>query len=266
MSYFELHEKINRVLYRAFNVASDAVFWMNRDLHASLGRNKKYKNLHKGERCFIIGTGPSLKKIPAEHLAFLSSECVFGVNSMYKSDILDHLRPSYYSLFDNQYWIKEINEFSEIINKYISSPPVFITDIRARDCIRDDLDCVFVYSKNYPESVVRYDLSSNVSSVMNVVSYSIISAMYMGFREIYLLGCDYNLFCSRMNNHCYSDALDDQSLPTYNLAFYLKYYHITTEIHYLIAKLAKENHIKIVNLTDGSLLDAYPMGGVSDFL
>jgi len=80
----------------------------------------------------------------------------------------------------------------------------------------------------------------------------------MGFKEIYLLGCDYNLFCSKGASHCYDDEKELADLPTYNLAFYLKYYHLTTEFHYMIREEAKSRGVDVINLTEESLLDAYP--------
>jgi hypothetical protein len=91
---------------------------------------------------------------------------------------------------------------------------------------------------------------------MNVVSYSILAAIYMGFKKINLLGCDYNAFCTAGVGHAYDDK-SELSGSTYNLGFYLKYYHLTTEFHYLIAQLAKERGVEVVNMTPGSLLDAY---------
>ena len=87
----------------------------------------------------------------------------------------------------------------------------------------------------------------------------------MGFKNIYLLGCDYNAFCTAGKGHAYDDK-SELAQTDYNLAFYLKFYWITTEVHYLIAKLAKKRGVNIINLTPGSLLDAYPrvLSGVID--
>lgn len=266
MSYFRLHEEINTILYHIFNFVSDSIFLMNRGLRLKIKDNRKYRDCHAGERCFIIATGPSIKNLTLEQVSCLSKECVFAVNSMYKAPILRGIIPRYYALFDNNYWGEASNEFSEIRHLYKDTPPTFITDFRAKRFIPEDTKYVALYAKNYPIKDMRYDLSGNVSIAMNVVGFAIISAIYMGFKEIYLLGSDYSLFCSRTDNHCYDDYLDNQDLPRYNLSFYLKYYHLTTEIHYLIAKLARDNNIQIVNLTDGSLLDAYPIKSLSDVL
>jgi hypothetical protein len=99
-------------------------------------------------------------------------------------------------------------------------------------------------------------LDKNIYAAMNVVSYSILAAFYMGFKKIFLLGCDYNAFCTNGRGHAYNDN-SELSQSQYNLAFYLKFYWITTEFHYLIEKLARSKGIEVINLTPVSLLDAY---------
>ena len=46
----------------------------------SIHRLRKYKDIHRGERCFIIGNGPSLKQLD---LTLLKNEYTFGMNRIY---------------------------------------------------------------------------------------------------------------------------------------------------------------------------------------
>ena len=46
----------------------------------SIHRLRKYKDIHRGERCFIIGNGPSLKQLD---LSLLKNEYTFGMNRIY---------------------------------------------------------------------------------------------------------------------------------------------------------------------------------------
>ena len=43
-------------------------------------KNQTIKNIHAGERCFIIGSGPSLKKLDLTHL---KDDYFIGVNAVY---------------------------------------------------------------------------------------------------------------------------------------------------------------------------------------
>ena len=185
---------------------------------------------------------------------------------MYKSSRLKCVVPNYYALLDNNYWGQSSDSFLEIKNKYKEASPIFITDLRAKEIASKNGEAIYVYAKNYPSKSMRFDLKGNISATMNVVGTSILTALYMGFTEIYLLGCDYNLFCESTGAHCYDDADEISTLPTYNLAFYLKYYALTTEFHYLIASTARQMGVKIINISNKSLLDAYPRKKSIDYL
>lgn len=259
MSKFDLKEKLDNVLYRTYNFISDGIFFFNFKVKRLVKRNCSFASTHSG-RCFILGTGPSLSLLTKEELQYINSHTVFGVNSLYKSEIGRAVIPDYYVLIDNLYWTEWRGAFSEVRAVYQADPPVFITDVRAREYATtgpSGKEPLFIHAKKYPVAKMDSNLAGNIFAPMNVVSNAILSAIYMGFEEIFLLGCDYNAFCTQGQGHCYDDG-SEVSQVNYNLAFYLKYYHLTTEFHYLIAKLASKQGVKIVNLTQGSLLDAYP--------
>jgi hypothetical protein len=79
----------------------------------------------------------------------------------------------------------------------------------------------------------------------------------MGFKEIYLLGCDFNSFAAQTENHCY-DKKNDIISRRISLADELKFYALVAYHHYALQKLALKMNVRIVNLTENSLLDAYP--------
>lgn len=268
MSKIEIKDKLDELIYSLYNFLSDIVYGLDSRSKGVVKKNANFKNVHAGERCFILGTGPSLSQLVDREIDILNREIVFGVNSLYKSEIGSKLTPKYYALMDNLYWEQWSDTFAEVSNKYKDNLPVFITDLRAKhlvDRLAEKKSAIFIYSKKYPTKRVSADIEKNIYAAMNVISYSILSAMHMGFREIYLLGCDYSSFCTAGKGHCYDDKSEIADF-NYNLAFYLRFYWITTEFHYLIAKLAKERQVKVINLTPNSLLDAYPRLEVNSVL
>lgn len=268
MSKFDIKDGLDKFIYKVYNLLSDALFLLAPETKRLVAKNVAFRNIHQNERCFILGTGPSLGLLTPDQIDKLALETLFGVNSFYKADIASVLKPSYYALTDDLYWKDWKRVFSEVVHKFSDNPPTFITDPRARELI-EGLQIaeqpIYVYAKKYPTNKMSDELTRNTYATMNVVSSSILVAIYMGFKEIYLLGCDYNAFCSAGRGHCYDDEKELDGI-SYNLAFFLKYYWITTEFHYLIAKLAKEKGVKIVNLAPASLLDAYPRKQVSEVL
>ncbi len=255
-------------MYRTYNLISNIIFCLNYPARNIIKKNQRFRGIHKDKRCFILGTGPSLNTLNSTHIDCLKHEYIFGVNSLYKSKLSPVIVPQYYVLMDNLYWEQWNQTFSEVQSKYKENPPIFITDLRAKSIV-DKIDTqqksVYIYSKKFPTNEMSEKIDGNIYAAMNVISYSILSAMFMGFKEIYLLGCDYNAFCTAGKGHCYDDESETAQV-NYNLAFYLRFYWLTTEFHYLIAKLGKKRGISIVNLTCDSLLDAYPRENVDSVL
>jgi hypothetical protein len=259
MSKFEIKDGIDKVIFNFYNLIADFLFVFNFPARKLLKANRAYENKHDGERCFILGTGPSLNALTKSQANALGSEVIFGVNSLYKVEAAASIYPRYYALLDNLYWEQWSPTFAEVVEKYKQNPPIFITDLRARSLAtraNEGAQHLLIYSKKYPINKMSEDLHKNIFAAMNVISYSIISAIYMGFKEVYLLGCDYNAFCTQGKGHAYDDK-SEVNQSSYNLAFYLRFYWITTEFHYLISALAKRRGVHIINLTPNSLLDAY---------
>ena len=254
MSKFDLKNKVDSAIYQAYNLASDLLFYASIKKRKIARENEKLRGVSSAKRCFIIGTGPSLNDLPKCFLEHISKEVSFGVNFLYKSDLFDQIKPEYYVLMDDLFWSELSHVFADVKEKYQDVGPIFITDYRARNLVEQE--GLFLHAKNYPVNKIRLDLAGNSSELMNVTSYAIAAAIYLGFKEIYLVGCDYNAFCTNGVGHCYDD--DELKESGLNLAYFLKFYHITTEIHYLLSAEAKRAGIKVINLTEGSLLDAYP--------
>lgn len=268
MSKFDLKDSLDKALFYTYNIASDFIFSFKFKSKRILKKNLQYKNTHTGKDCYILGTGPSLSKLSESEMKHLSQSVTFGVNSFYKSPIAKIIRPQYYALMDNLYWMEWSHTFSDILKLYPDSPPTFITDLRSKpilDSLNIKANPLYIHAKKYPTHQMSSELDQNIFGAMNVVSFSILAAMYMGFKNIYVLGCDYNAFCQGGSGHCYDDK-DELTQSNYNLAFYLKFYWITTEFHYLIAKLAKASGVNVINLTPNSLLDAYPRASFESVL
>jgi len=268
MSKFKLKDTIDRLIYRGFNILSELLFYIKRNERALVAKNVQYKRKHRGEKFFILGNGPSLNTLNHKHYQYISKHISFAVNLFYKNDKFPEFEPTYYAMVDPLSITKAYESmYTEFNDKYKNS--ILIADYRAKELV-DKLDrrnrSIFLYSKKFPTDHIGCDISSNSFITMNVVSTCILTAIFMGAKEIYLLGTDYNSFASRSDVHFYKEEEGLNRKIENRLGYQLKYYHITTEFHYLIAKLAKEKGVKIVNLCETSLLDAYPLGRFDDLM
>jgi len=248
------------------------VFFFHFKIKKAIRINHRLKNIHEGQRCFILGAGPSLNNLTQDQIEKLRSEVVFAVNRTYKAKIAETVTPQYYFLMDNMFWQDTLRYiYLDIFKKYETKPPVIFTSYQAKPVVEEmgiEKNIIFLYEKKFPVANHEYCIHKNTYISQNVVITAIKAAMYMGFKEIYLLGCDYTGFIPKENNHCYIEDVEEtrraetqeESKYNYNLnlALFLESYARATKFHYLIAKYAEKNQIKIINITPGSLLDAYP--------
>jgi len=144
---------------------------------------KKLKDIHKDERCFIVGTGPSLKET---NLSLLKNEIVFGVNSLYKA--MDDFSCKYYAISDIKVWNNHKKKVSSL------DTLLFLSSEVGRKMVGGSLkNTIFLKTKGYMS--VTGEFSKDISKYVVgghtvVIDVCLQVCFYMGFKEVYLLGCD----------------------------------------------------------------------------
>ncbi|MCI8638465.1 MAG: DUF115 domain-containing protein [Coprococcus sp.] len=157
---------------------------------------KSLKDKYKGERCFIICTGPSLT---LDDLNKLKKEYSFGMNSISLLYDKTDFRPSFFGCIDEGVFVK----LRDSILKYDSSNiPVFISGRAAKHCaLRQhwyEIPINVAYHtydrwvKNKFWCKFSDDAYAGLYDMYSVTHVLIQLAVYMGFKKIYLIGCDCN--------------------------------------------------------------------------
>lgn len=158
------------------------------------------KNSAKEKRCFIIGNGPSLT---ISDLEKLKDEACFASNRIYGIYEKTQWRPTYYCSQDQRV-IEQIRNdlpyavdnckyalFSYKTRKNLPSQVIAANNVRLFYA-----PYVSVYSKDgrYPEGIMPFsdDISRAVYDGLSITYAMIQMAVYMGYKEIYLLGIDHN--------------------------------------------------------------------------
>ena len=236
------------------------IFWINYIIRY-LGLNRKYdysrlkevKDTCKGERCFIVGTGPSLRM---EDLEKIKGEKSFSVNSIVLSFPDTTWRPTYYAIQDNNGYQK----LKEAIRK--ANMPVVFNGISDKLTPIMDIDYIpyplhkLDHGKLIPNHINKF--SGDAFKVVydgHSITYSAMElAVYMGFHEIILLGvdCDY----SQAVNHVKAYAVQDDV----NAAYLMR------ESYKLARKYADEHEITILNATRNAKLDVFERVLLEDVL
>jgi hypothetical protein len=222
---------------------------------------KKFKDIHKGERCFIVGNGPSLR---IQDLEKLKNESTFATNKIFVIFGDTSWRPTYYCIQDFQLIMSEIKSIKQnvdIENKFIAGNPLIIKNIHLPNWVYFFLDIRRFYP-NRP--LFSQDISKQIFEGFTVTYASIQLAVYMGFSEIYLLGIDFNYSVSINNNNSISvnntkDYFSDKYMNSNEFGKGTNYPNLENSLlAYKAAKEFTEHHgIRIYNATRGGKLEVF---------
>lgn len=219
---------------------------------------KKYKH---NDICYICGNGPSLNDVNFDSI----DEDIIVVNDFYKKGKLLKKKPTFYMIADRSYGIPEFEDKMEEIINYSEGITKIFT-VKIADSIKNKYKAESIFFFNpigfLYKSGKKIDFTRIVDKAWNVVSWAIMFAIYLEYKEIRLIGLDYNLFAHTEVQHFYKEdsvfLLDNRKNSKRQLLKMLFSYSYATNIHYELKKEADNKRIKIINMTNGSLLDAYP--------
>lgn len=144
---------------------------------------RTYKDIHAGERCFIVANGPSLLKTD---LSRLKNEVTFGLNRIYLRFDSTDFRPTYYVAVNELI----LEQFSQEIASL--KFPKFLNWNRRSFFGRPDRDLLFLKSRLVIQDSFQPDLTSPVVFGATVTFVTLQIAFYMGFKTVYLVGLDHN--------------------------------------------------------------------------
>jgi glycosyltransferase involved in cell wall biosynthesis len=176
---------------------------------ASIPRNRQgaddlssFRDKHMGKRCVVMGNGPSLNKMD---LSAFRDEIVFAANSVFL--LFDRIdwRPTYYACVDTRV-LPDIAPAVESMHADNPAMAMFFPkelrlydgtgrSLNAREIIRPAPNRYFFRQKNMdrdnlPHSAFSLDADDFLCTPNTVTITLMQLAYYMGFNEIYLIGCD----------------------------------------------------------------------------
>ena len=165
-------------------------------------KNEEIRNIHGSQRCFILGTGPSLKD---QDLTLLENEIVIGVSGLFNHKDIAVIKPNYYVLAPVFEYHLKYNKEETYINWLKAMDDALPNDVVMIIHIGDkkyiEKSKIFKKKKIYWVKYAPWDGETisklNLSKIPNIKSVSetaIYVALYLGFEKIYLLGFDHNWF------------------------------------------------------------------------
>ena len=258
------------------------------ELKQKLKQNQQFQNKYHGKRCFVLGNGPSLQK---QNLTLLQNEKVFTVNNFYLHPQTETIAPDFHLLADPVHFKDEKNfvlrteqAFSELVKK---SPniKILLPTVGYKTACKYQWESkwpIYFFSPiyDYADNLVRTNCSRNITCFSTVVQYAIEWAIFMGFAEIYLLGCDctgiISVCESRKNNKKSGENLsqhkehfyEEQKLKDIYMANAIAQNSCELEFeswtsifrgYRILNEWCKKQGIIFQNATEGGILDSVPL-------
>jgi len=236
----------------------------------TLQKNQIFQNQHKGERCFILACGPSIKK---QNLKRLEGENCIAVSNFFVHPDFKFIKPSYYCIAPYHPPITETDwqSWMEEVDNGIGDAKIFF-DLSDRE--RNSRNGLFagrnIYCLKFGELLEQIskhgiDLTRPLPGPQSVSIMALFIAMFMGFRQIYLLGCDHDwILHLHASSHFYDEEQHALNRGSYNewmgvdLELELRSYIRLWEQYKAIREIAIRDSVEIYNATDGGLLDVFP--------
>lgn len=216
---------------------------------------RSMKGSKQGQRCFVIGNGPSLC---TEDLDRLIHEDCFGANKIYKVFPNTDWRPMYYLIVD---WHGVIgDELDELqAQMYLFGDYFF-----RKNGISKQNTVVFYGERLLDAKLSSFQFSEDISEQVYLgatVTYAAIQiASYFGYKEIYLLGVDHNYMRVSDGSGKIIDNQDAKQSHFYKDNDITKVYADAEGMTnaYIAAKQYADSHgINIYNATRGGMLEVF---------
>lgn len=238
-------------------------------------------NRYAGQRCFILGNGPSAGKVD---LHTLKGETIISVSNGYLHADYAEISPRYHCVPQITYGRmteQDVVAWFDEMHAKLGGAELFLNETEADLVQKHGL---------FPGRVVHYvalresfdelkkrsiiDLTNPIPRVESVPVMCLITAMYMGFSEIYLIGVDHDHFKTEKYDYAFrleaqagkdfSVSTDGKVLTSWyddfqSLARLWRQYRVLREI-------AEANGVSIVNVTPGGQLDEFQRGNLKVLL
>lgn len=255
---------------------------INSNLVSILRMNEQFRDIHKGKRCFILGSGPSVKNVDFSKLA---NEYTFTVNHFARFEKFEELKTNYHVFGDERIfyssgnstinqesldYLEKLNNSSKSIQYFIVySAKRFFEDTRILTLSNINYFYnVLDFYKDYKEA---FDITKAIPWFPTCIDYCIAIAIFMGFSEIYLLGCECTGFSKLLTSNSsqgsmqtYGYKLSDnernrlkEQIKTYGAAEELQLWADIMKDYNFLETYSQKHNIKIINCTDGGILESF---------
>ena len=225
-------------------------------------RNMQFRNKYEKRRCFIIGNGPSLNQLD---LSLLKNDITIAMNRFDQHPILGAWQPNFLCMFDPaaSFARPDLREQMKTVLKGVTPRDGFFFHISNKPIIESfgiGSHKVFFAKTNLDVKLLtntdrEWDLTGPVPGGWSTSVLALILAMYLGCKEIYMVGMDHNWLADKTYcTHFYQYQEEEHQTYVEMMEYVLKVF----KGYEVIKKYACQRDIRILNATPDSYLDVFP--------
>jgi hypothetical protein len=177
----DLIYQVKQQIHKSYNYIDYRVKRLNPLFSQQIDKLHSFRDKHLGERCFIIGNGPSLNQTD---LSRLRDEYTFGLNRIYLLFPKLGFTTSYYVSINRLVLTQFADEIAQQIpvDKFTSWENYSIT--------KDISDIFYFYRHN--SAGFYKDITQGLWGGATVTYVTMQIAYYMGFQQVILIGVDHS--------------------------------------------------------------------------
>ena len=242
--------------------------------HPDLKKNIELKDKYNNKRIFILGSGSS---ILLYDLKVLNSEYVMTQNSFHMHKDISYVDPNIHCVVPYYQSNKEISIWVDYIADMKARMPnsLFLWGLNTKaliDKYHEDISEKSYYIRTKYNLLTlkkaKVNISKTIMTIPTVLTQCLTVAIYLGFKEIYLLGFDLDQIChtndrafgrfygmSKITDTKFEEDAEKHSDDETTDGWYN--WWLMNKQFFIIKLFADQNNINIINGTQGGILSYF---------
>jgi len=275
--FWEFKQRLDDYFFEVVNITMKSIFFIKSldGRYAYMKDNIELKNMFKDKRAFLIANGPSVNK---QNLKPLKDEVTFFVNRAFLHEDYEYIQPTFHVIVDPKFASGEWG--IDFLDKVIEKNPNVIFLLNAKwynidkfqVYIKDDRFRIYWVDTNLfttPFHKYRKIDLTKLTYGGAVTGVAKMSMIYMGIKDIYLLGQDGNGLCYEIigeDSHFYGTNTENNTKTMKNIYGDLFMMSLSLKNWTYFSEYAKSLEVNIYNCTEGGIFNMFERKKFEDVL
>jgi hypothetical protein len=233
-------------------------------------QNVDLRDKYRGERAFILACGPS---ITSQDLSVLRGEKCISVANFFVHPEFSRIRPLYHCIAplhapftdeDGERWFRQMAPEMSKTTLLVSASDKKL--IQSRKLLSGNDIRYLNFCANWNDgSNPDFDLARPLPAPQSVSIMALMSALYLGFHEIFLVGTDHTFFDPSDGRYDYQHFYVDPQAnalgkepPAEDLEIGFSCQAVLWQQYKTLRALARVRGVSIYNASAGGILDLFP--------